>query len=133
MFDSLTCDSGFGFGLAKRLDSLGFTVFAGCLLADSGGEGSKKIRAECSSRLNTIIYIQIDVTDDGQVKAAVRQVENSLPTESEGLYALVNNAVVWQPGEIEWVSIAAYRHVMEVNTFGTVRVTKAFLPLITSM
>ncbi|XP_078695096.1 D-beta-hydroxybutyrate dehydrogenase, mitochondrial-like isoform X1 [Branchiostoma floridae x Branchiostoma belcheri] len=74
------CDSGFGFGLAKRLDSLGFTVFAGCLLADSGGEGSKKLRAECSSRLSTV---QIDVTDDGQVKAAVQQVKNSL-TESEG-------------------------------------------------
>eukprot|EP00058_Branchiostoma_floridae_P007714 XP_002593202.1 hypothetical protein BRAFLDRAFT_72720 [Branchiostoma floridae] len=75
------CDSGFGFGLAKRLDSLGFTVFAGCLLADSGGEGSKKLRAECSSRLSTV---QIDVTDDGQVQAAVRQVKDRLPTGSKG-------------------------------------------------
>ncbi|XP_019616836.1 PREDICTED: estradiol 17-beta-dehydrogenase 2-like [Branchiostoma belcheri] len=121
------CDSGFGFGLAKRLDSLGFTVFAGCLLADSGGEGSKKLRAECSSRLSTV---QIDVTDDGQVKAAVQQVKDRLPTGSKGLFALVNNAGVLQPGEIEWVSLAIYRRVMEVNTFGTVRVTKAFLPLI---
>ncbi|CAH1245314.1 BDH1 [Branchiostoma lanceolatum] len=121
------CDSGFGFGLAKRLDSLGFTVFAGCLLADSGGEGSKKLRAECSSRLSTV---QIDVTDDGQVQAAVQQVKDRLPAGSKGLYALVNNAGVWQPGQIEWVSIAAYRRVMEVNAFGTVRVTKAFLPLI---
>ncbi|XP_019619537.1 PREDICTED: D-beta-hydroxybutyrate dehydrogenase, mitochondrial-like isoform X2 [Branchiostoma belcheri] len=121
------CDSGFGFGLAKRLDSLGFTVFAGCLLADSGGEGAKKLRAECSSRLSTV---QIDVTDDGQVKAAVQQVKDRLPTGSKGLYALVNNAGIWQPGETEWVSLATYRRVMEVNTFGTVRVTKAFLPLI---
>ncbi|KAI8514184.1 hypothetical protein Bbelb_085080 [Branchiostoma belcheri] len=83
------CDSGFGFGLAKRLDSLGFTVFAGCLLADSGGEGSKKLRAECSSRLSTV---QIDVTDDGQVKAAVQQVKNSLPTESEGRVVNVTSA-----------------------------------------
>ncbi|XP_078612628.1 D-beta-hydroxybutyrate dehydrogenase, mitochondrial-like isoform X1 [Branchiostoma floridae x Branchiostoma japonicum] len=121
------CDSGFGLGLAKRLDSLGFTVFAGCLLADSGGEGSKKLRAECSSRLSTV---QIDVTDDGQVQAAVQQVKDRLPKGTKGLYALVNNAGIWQPGEIEWVSMAAYRRVMEVNTFGTVRVTKAFLPLI---
>ncbi|XP_078612637.1 D-beta-hydroxybutyrate dehydrogenase, mitochondrial-like [Branchiostoma floridae x Branchiostoma japonicum] len=121
------CDSGFGFGLAKRLDSLGFTVFAGCLLADSGGEGSKKLRAECSSRLSTV---QIDVTDDGQVQAAVQQVKDRLPTGSKGLYALVNNAGFVQRGEIEWVSMAAYRRVMEVNTFGAVRVTKAFLPLI---
>ncbi|XP_066267260.1 D-beta-hydroxybutyrate dehydrogenase, mitochondrial-like isoform X1 [Branchiostoma lanceolatum] len=77
------CDSGFGFGLAKRLDSLGFTVFAGCLLADSGGEGSKKLRAECSSRLRTV---QIDVTDDGQVRAAVQQVKDRLSTSSEGKY-----------------------------------------------
>ncbi|XP_019643999.1 PREDICTED: D-beta-hydroxybutyrate dehydrogenase, mitochondrial-like [Branchiostoma belcheri] len=121
------CDSGFGFKLAKRLDSLGFTVFAGCLLADSGGEGSKKLRAECSSRLSTV---QIDVTDDGQVKAAVQQVKDRLPKGSKGLFALVNNAGVLQPGEIEWVSLATYRRVMEVNTFGPVRVTKAFLPLI---
>ncbi|XP_078694270.1 D-beta-hydroxybutyrate dehydrogenase, mitochondrial-like [Branchiostoma floridae x Branchiostoma belcheri] len=121
------CDSGFGFKLAKRLDSLGFTVFAGCLLADSGGEGAKKLRAECSSRLSTV---QIDVTDDGQVKAAVQQVKDRLPTGSKGLYALVNNAGIWQPGEVEWASIAAYRRVMEVNAFGPVRVTKAFLPLI---
>ncbi|KAI8514185.1 hypothetical protein Bbelb_085090 [Branchiostoma belcheri] len=121
------CDSGFGFGLAKRLDSLGFTVFAGCLLADSGGEGAKKLRAECSSRLSTV---QIDVTDDGQVKAAVQQVEDRLPIGSKGLYAVVNNAGVWQPGEVEWVSIAAYRRVMDVHAFGTVRVTKALLPLI---
>ncbi|KAI8510357.1 hypothetical protein Bbelb_112730 [Branchiostoma belcheri] len=121
------CDSGFGFKLAKRLDSLGFTVFAGCLLADSGGEGSKKLRAECSSRLSTV---QIDVTDDGQVKTAVQQVKDRLPTGSKGIFALVNNAGVLQPGEIEWVSLATYRRVMEVNTFGTVRVTKAFLPLI---
>eukprot|EP00058_Branchiostoma_floridae_P009528 XP_002595016.1 hypothetical protein BRAFLDRAFT_99636 [Branchiostoma floridae] len=71
------CDSGFGYQLAKRLDSLGYTVFAGCLLADSGGEGSKKLRAECSSRLRTV---QIDVTDDGQVQAAVQQVRGQLPT-----------------------------------------------------
>eukprot|EP00058_Branchiostoma_floridae_P007710 XP_002593198.1 hypothetical protein BRAFLDRAFT_72724 [Branchiostoma floridae] len=75
------CDSGFGFGLAKRLESLGFTVFAGCLLADSGGEGSKKLRTECSSRLSTV---QIDVTDDGQVQAAVQQVKDRLPKGSKG-------------------------------------------------
>ncbi|XP_066266313.1 D-beta-hydroxybutyrate dehydrogenase, mitochondrial-like [Branchiostoma lanceolatum] len=121
------CDSGFGFLLAKRLDSLGFTVFAGCLLADSGGEGSKTLRAECSTRLSTV---QIDVTDDGQVQAAEQQVKDRLPTGSKGLYALVNNAGFTHKGEIEWVSIAAYRRVMEVNTFGAVRVTKAFLPLI---
>ncbi|XP_035668349.1 D-beta-hydroxybutyrate dehydrogenase, mitochondrial-like [Branchiostoma floridae] len=89
------CDSGFGYQLAKRLDSLGYTVFAGCLLADSGGEGSKKLRAECSSRLRTV---QIDVTDDGQVQAAVQQVRGQLPTGTNGLYALVNNAGVCQPG-----------------------------------
>ncbi|CAH1255171.1 BDH1 [Branchiostoma lanceolatum] len=121
------CDSGFGFRLAKRLDSLGFTVFAGCLLAESGGEGSKKLRAECSSRLSAV---QIDVTDDGQVRAAVQQVKDRLPTGANGLYALVNNAGIGHSGEIEWVSLATYRRAMEVNTFGAVRVTKAFLPLI---
>ncbi|KAI8511206.1 hypothetical protein Bbelb_103060 [Branchiostoma belcheri] len=118
------CDSGFGFGLAKRLDSLGFTVFAGCLLADSGGEGSKKLRAECSSRLSTV---QIDVTDDGQVKAAVQQVKDRLPTgplrTGEQCWSLAaGRDRVGQPRRLPTCDGSEH--------FGTVRVTKAFLPLI---
>ena len=42
------CDSGFGQELAKKLDSLGMQVFAGCL--HRNGPGALKLQHSCSSR-----------------------------------------------------------------------------------
>ena len=47
-----------------------------------------------------------------------------------GLWALVNNAGVSTFGEVEFTSMETYKHVSEVNLWGTIRVTKAFLPLV---
>lgn len=47
-----------------------------------------------------------------------------------GLWGLVNNAGVSTFGEVEFASLDNYKKVAEVNLWGTVRVTKAFLPLI---
>ncbi|CAB3387034.1 Hypothetical predicted protein [Cloeon dipterum] len=46
------------------------------------------------------------------------------------LHALVNNAGIAEYGQVEWTSMETFHKVLEVNTFGTVRVTKAFLPLL---
>ncbi len=46
------------------------------------------------------------------------------------LWALVNNAGIAVFTEIEWCSVDQFQRVMDVNVFGVVRVTKAFLPLI---
>ena len=45
-----------------------------------------------------------------------------------GLYALVNNAGIIRPSPIEWQSTQEMRHVMDINLWGTVAVTKALLP-----
>ena len=66
------CDSGFGNLLAKRLDSMGFNVFAGCL-ALQGAEGLKK---DVSSRLVTV---DIDVTNERTIHDAFMFVRNTLP------------------------------------------------------
>lgn len=47
-----------------------------------------------------------------------------------GLWGLVNNAGVSAFGEVEFTSIDKYKEVADVNLWGTVRVTKAFLPLV---
>ncbi len=47
-----------------------------------------------------------------------------------GLWALVNNAGVSTFGEVEFTSMDTYKQVSEVNLWGTIRVTKAVLPLI---
>lgn len=46
------------------------------------------------------------------------------------LWAVVNNAGVSTFGEVEFTSMDTYKHVSEVNLWGTIRVTKAVLPLI---
>ncbi|XP_071953893.1 D-beta-hydroxybutyrate dehydrogenase, mitochondrial-like isoform X2 [Antedon mediterranea] len=47
-----------------------------------------------------------------------------------GLWAIVNNAGVWTYGEIEITQMETIKRIAEVNVYGTIRVTKAFLPII---
>ncbi|XP_033118092.1 D-beta-hydroxybutyrate dehydrogenase, mitochondrial-like isoform X2 [Anneissia japonica] len=47
-----------------------------------------------------------------------------------GLWAVVNNAGTSTFGQVEWNTMEIYKFVSEVNLFGTIRITKAFLPLI---
>lgn len=49
---------------------------------------------------------------------------------ASGLWAVVNNAGVSTFGEVEFTSVESYKQVSEVNLWGTIRVTKAVLPLI---
>ncbi|KFM81943.1 Retinol dehydrogenase 3, partial [Stegodyphus mimosarum] len=46
------------------------------------------------------------------------------------LWAVVNNAGIAQGGEIDWTPLSEFQKVIEVNTVGVIRVTKAFLPLL---
>ena len=73
------CDTGFGFALAQHLHELGFFVFAGCLMKDKGGDGVKKLDAEGKST-GRLVTVQLDVTNDAQVKAAVQTVKDTLPS-----------------------------------------------------
>jgi 3-hydroxybutyrate dehydrogenase len=42
----------------------------------------------------------------------------------------VNNAGIVTVGDMEWMTEDAMKKIFDVNTFGPVRVTKAFLPLL---
>ncbi|KAK3580401.1 hypothetical protein CHS0354_001521 [Potamilus streckersoni] len=117
------CDTGFGYHLAERLATKTFKVFAGCLLID--GEGSKKLGAHESNRIQ---ILPLDVTRDDSVQAALEFVQQNLD-ETE-LWGLVNNAGIYAHGEVELSIIDAFKKCAEVNLYGLIRVTKAFLPLI---
>ena len=47
-----------------------------------------------------------------------------------GLWAVVNNAGIGYPGLIEWQSVEEMKKTVDVNLWGMVSVTKAFLPLL---
>ncbi|CAL1274989.1 unnamed protein product [Larinioides sclopetarius] len=119
------CDSGFGHLLAKRLDSKGFQVLAGCLQPDS--KGVEDLRRWCSQRLRVI---PLDVTQDECVKKAVELVKDYLRRDGTTLWCLVNNAGVFRGSSTELARMEDFKLCMEVNAFGVIRVTKAFLPLL---
>lgn len=53
-------------------------------------------------------------------------------SSAEVLWGLVNNAGINPYGAVEWTSMDVFKNTCEVNLFGTIAVTKAFLPLIRS-
>nr|XP_027789093.1 estradiol 17-beta-dehydrogenase 2 [Marmota flaviventris] len=117
-------DSGFGHGLAKHLDKLGFTVFAGVL--DEKGSGAEELRRSCSKRLSVL---QMDVTNPQQIKDAHSKVVEKV--QDKGLWAVINNAgILGFPMDGELIPMADYKSCMAVNFFGAVEVTKTFLPLL---
>ncbi|XP_038050486.1 D-beta-hydroxybutyrate dehydrogenase, mitochondrial-like [Patiria miniata] len=119
------CDTGFGNGLARRLDGCGFTVFAGCYIPDD--PDAQQLAKETSSRLT---IVPLDVTSDESVEDARDMVKAGLQRQRAELWAVVNNAGIWRWGLIEWTTIKQYKQVAEVNVYGMIRVTQAFLPLI---
>ncbi|XP_021353832.1 D-beta-hydroxybutyrate dehydrogenase, mitochondrial-like [Mizuhopecten yessoensis] len=118
------CDTGFGHALAKRMASVGVTVYAGCLNPE--GEGAKLLNKASSSE--NIHIIPLDVTSEESVMNAIDVVKKK--TKDEGLWSLVNNAGVSCLVDVEFCSMDMYKNVTDVNLLGTVRVTKACLPLI---
>ncbi|XP_052069777.1 D-beta-hydroxybutyrate dehydrogenase, mitochondrial-like isoform X2 [Mytilus californianus] len=119
------CDTGFGHEFAKRLDSLGFTVFAGCLSEQS--DGAKNLKASKTGRLHVL---GLNITKDDEVLKAVTYVTKVHEKSGCGLWALVNNAGLNVLGDIELCTMEMFYKISEVNMYGMVRVTKAFLPLI---
>ena len=120
------CDYGFGREIALHLHRMGATVYAGVLSTKSG----EKLLASCSTadkeankRFHPIV---MDVTKQDDVDQAVKLVRASgLP-----LQACVNNAGISAFGWAEELPTSTYERNMNVNFLGTVRMTKAFLPLL---
>ncbi|CAL8243611.1 unnamed protein product [Lota lota] len=118
------CDSGFGKAAAKRLDTLGFKVFA--TVMDLSGEGAMELRSACSSRLS---LLQVDITQPQQVQEMLLAIKTDLGLK--GLWGLVNNAgVCVNFGDAELSLMSTYRRCMEVNFFGSLSITKTLLPLL---
>jgi NAD(P)-dependent dehydrogenase (short-subunit alcohol dehydrogenase family) len=87
-------------------------------------------RAEDADRLRSagIEPILMDVTDQASIARAAAEVEHAL--DGGPLMALVNNAGVPAAGPIELADLDEARSIFEVNLFGVIAVTQAFLPLL---
>ncbi|GFO33237.1 D-beta-hydroxybutyrate dehydrogenase, mitochondrial [Plakobranchus ocellatus] len=117
------CDSGFGNACARRLNAAGYTVVAACL--DDTSEGAQRLMEMANGHM---IVIKLDLTDDDSVESCKTKLKTLCG--NHGMWSLVNNAGVCRFGDVEFSSLESYRQVMEVNIFGTLRITKACLPLL---
>ncbi len=106
-------NKGIGYETARQLVAQGHVVYLGARSVERGTAAARSIGAR---------FVQLDVTDDASVAAAVATIK-----DAEGrLDVLVNNAGVL---ETELTGTAALR-AFDTNAVGVVRVTEAALPLL---
>lgn len=115
--------SGIGKAIALSLANSGAHV---CLAA-RGEErllaAADEVRAKAGSE-QRISAIALDVAD----AAAVEQAKDRVLEQLGGLDLLINNAGIAHPARAHETPLAVYRAMMDVNYFGVVHVTNAFLP-----
>jgi len=127
------CDSGIGLLTAVTLNRIGFYVFAGCLSQDSVNEASRVFKeASSPSRFKALL---LDITKEDQIRDCVDNMKSTLANGLAGLklHGLVNCAGLMDLGETGFTSspvVDDFNRSIEVNLLGTIRVTRAVLPLI---
>lgn len=117
-------NKGIGREVARRLATAGYKVWLGARDAERGVRAEKELQAEGLA----VQWLELDVASDASVAAAV----STVGRQSSCLDVLVNNAGVAvnyerPPSEQTLPDIKA---TYEVNVFGPIRVTQAFLPLL---
>ena len=113
--------SGIGKAAAARLVQSGWHVFATVRKRTDGDT----LQTEFGPGLKPVI---LDVTDRASILAAAEQVSSTL--NGNGLDGLVNVAGVGMVRPVEYVSPGELREIFDINLFGQIAVTQAFLPLL---
>jgi NAD(P)-dependent dehydrogenase (short-subunit alcohol dehydrogenase family) len=111
--------SGIGRSSALRLIRDGWRVFATVRKAADG----EKLQAEAGADLMPVL---MDVADRASIAAAAEAVTAQL--QGEGLHGLVNVAGIGMVRPVEYATPADLQKIFEVNVFGQIAVTQAFLP-----
>jgi len=106
--------SGIGLATARTLSAAGFRVFAGV--------------RRLPEKTESFLPVRLDVTDADSICSALKEIETTL--EGEPLHGLVNNAGIGDLRPLECTPLEQFRGVFDVNVFGVVAVTQAFLPLL---
>ncbi len=118
-------NKGIGFETARQLLHKGYHVYLGSRELRNGQEAVEKLKAE---GLNEVEVIQLDVSDQESVNAARIEIGH----KTEVLDALVNNAGITGglPQTALGADVAKMNAAFNVNLYGVVRVTQAFVDLL---
>jgi len=127
-------NKGIGLETARRLAVTGYKIWLGARDAVRGEAAAKALRDEGLD----VEWLELDVASDDSVAAAA----STLATRTSSLDVLVNNAGI-APGYVDALgpdgryerppsqeNVADMKATYDVNVFGPVRVTQAFLPLL---
>lgn len=126
-------NQGIGLQIATDLAASGLTVLLASRNLDRGKAAAQSIDGD-------VRPIQLDVTDEASIRAAVQQVEQQFGR----LDILINNAAISRANGTEsetmldyiqrsratLISVDEVRTIWETNVFGVLAVTQAFVPLL---
>ena len=112
-------DRGIGSALALAFDSQDCLVY---------GTVRDRLKAHALLGLQRVKVLELDVTSGESIAAAMDGVKNDLGTRK--LDMLINNAGIGYTMPVADSYIKQVRAVFDVNVFGALEITQAFLPLI---
>jgi NAD(P)-dependent dehydrogenase (short-subunit alcohol dehydrogenase family) len=117
-------NKGIGHEVARELAAKGFHVFVGARNAKAG----RKAAEEIAKKGGKATFLEIDVADNDSVTTATRE----FSSVEDHLDVLVNNAGIIVDGDSAILEISddLFRNTLETNTLGVLRVTRAFVPLL---
>jgi len=122
-----------GFETARQLLQQGFYVYLGSRNLENGQKAVERLKSE---GLTNVEAIQIDVTDENSVQNA----RTAIGKKTDVLDVLINNSGIsgakfdengnFIPQTATDTPIDIFKEVYEINVYGVIRVTQAFLDLL---
>jgi len=114
--------TGIGYSTAKILCNSGYFVY-GSIRKE---EDADKLSSELGANFQPLIF---DVTDSMAILESAEKVQTDLKP-GESIAGLVNNAGIALGGPVTLIDTDVFRKQFDVNFFGLIDVTKAYLPLL---
>jgi len=114
-----------GFEVAQQLAQKGIYVYLGSRNVENGVEAVDKLKAK---GFNNVEAIQLDITDEESVIKARKEIGK----KTKVLDILINNAGIYggYPQTALDATIDQFKAAYDVNVYGVVRVTQAFIDLL---
>lgn len=116
--------SGIGEAMALRLAAYGAHVWIAARGEQRLKEALARIEDAATDRAQRFGMSTLDVADKADVERVAREAREGL----QGIDIIVNNAGIAHPATVLETPDEVFSSMMDVNYFGTVHVTRAFLP-----
>ena len=113
--------SGIGYEMAREFAKKGYNVFGSVRKLEDAGPLMDQFP-------DNFLPLVFDVTDHQAIENAATEVKDLL--KGEALVGLINNSGIAVTGPLLQLPLDDFRRQFEVNFFGLIKVTQAFLPML---